>query len=318
MACHTFFENSEGRILSVDIIILTYKPDELFHKLMEMLERQTKEIHHIILMNTEEAYFDYEIKHPNIEVHHIKKEEFDHGATRALGMSYAKSDFVICMTQDAVPENEFLIEELLKPFEDQEVAVSYARQLPNIDSDPIETFSRSFNYPEQERKKKKQDMETMGIKAFFCSDVCAAYRKSIYDSLGGFDSPMIFNEDMVFAYRCLEAGYAVFYAAKAKVIHSHHFNFMQQLRRNFDLGVSQTDYSHIFSKISSEKEGKSMIKKNIEYLCSEKKFIYIFVLIYISAAKYIGYRLGKRYQDLSYRTILKYTSNKEYWKKEGR
>lgn len=36
----------------------------------------------------------------------------------------------------------------------------------------------------------------MGIKTFFCSDVCAAYRVDLFHKLGGFESPVIFNEDM--------------------------------------------------------------------------------------------------------------------------
>ena len=45
---------------------------------------------------------------------------------------------------------------------------------------------RNFNYPEQSKIKTKADLETLGIKTFFCSNVCAAYNRKIFDELGGF------------------------------------------------------------------------------------------------------------------------------------
>ena len=49
----------------------------------------------------------------------------------------------------------------------------------------------------------------MGIKAWFCSDVCAAYRKKIYDEAGGFVKKTVFNEDMLMAAEAMKLGYAV-------------------------------------------------------------------------------------------------------------
>ena len=81
----------------------------------------------------------------------------------------------------------------------------------------------------------------MGIKAFFCSDVCAMYDRKKYIEQGGFIKKTIFNEDMIMAYKFLMAGYGVYYKADACVIHSHNYSNMQQFHRNFDLGVSQAD-----------------------------------------------------------------------------
>ena len=43
---------------SVDIIIPAYKPGEKFIKLLDMLEKQTYPIQRVIVVNTEEKYFD--------------------------------------------------------------------------------------------------------------------------------------------------------------------------------------------------------------------------------------------------------------------
>ena len=92
------------------------------------------------------------------------------------------------------------------------------------------------------RLKGKEDEDELGIKTYFCSNVCAAYRRDIYLKLGGFTKKTIFNEDMIFAGHAVEAGYQIAYAADAQVIHSHNYTAMQQLHRNFDLGVSQADH----------------------------------------------------------------------------
>ena len=39
----------------------------------------------------------------NLEVHHLTKEEFDHGETRNRGMRFSRADIVVFMTDDAVP-----------------------------------------------------------------------------------------------------------------------------------------------------------------------------------------------------------------------
>ena len=43
---------------------------------------------------------------PGVIVTHIEPEEFDHGATRDLGMRLTDAPVVVYMTQDAVPADE--------------------------------------------------------------------------------------------------------------------------------------------------------------------------------------------------------------------
>ena len=119
----------------------------------------------------------------------------------------------------------------------------------------VEQYTRQFNYPEQSCVKTKADIPTLGIKTFFCSDVCAAYRRDLFEELGGFESPVIFNEDMFFAANAIEHGYGVAYAADAKVVHSHNYTMRQQFHRNFDLAVSQKQHPEIFEQVSSEAGG---------------------------------------------------------------
>ena len=121
------------------------------------------------------------------EVFHVRPEEFDHGGTRHLAIQRSDADVFVCMTQDAVPADKDLIGNLLGMlYSEDHVAAVCARQLPMPDCGIIERYTRQFNYPDKSRMKWEKDLKTMGIKTFFCSNVCAAYRRDIYDRMGGF------------------------------------------------------------------------------------------------------------------------------------
>ena len=63
------------------------------------------------------------------KVFYVDKNDYDHGATRGYGASLSEADILMYMTQDAVPVDDYLIENLLEPYKNKEVAASYARQL---------------------------------------------------------------------------------------------------------------------------------------------------------------------------------------------
>ena len=301
--------------MRVDCVIPTYRPDEKFVASLNQLKKQTIQPEKIIIMNTEESLFDITIPEDmeQVEIHHILKEEFDHGGTRNRGLQYSDADIVLFLTQDAIPANEYLIEKMLEPFEDEQVAAVYGRQLADPKKSPVEAFTRQFNYPPVSRKKTEEDLETLGIKTFFCSNVCAAYRKNVYEELGGFPLKAIFNEDMIFASRLIENHYGVYYQAEAKVWHWHDYTGLQQLHRNFDLGVSQKSYGGLFLTVKSESEGIRLVKDTLLWLVKTKQYGKIPEVIWQSGCKYIGYKLGFSYEKLPKRLILWLTMNKSYW-----
>lgn len=317
--------------MKVDIIIPTYKPDDTFCLLLHKLREQTFVVHRLILLNTEEHLWDTALERYPIAQRlqelpfahtliHLGKEEFDHGGTRNLGAENSDADVMIFMTQDAVPADENLVRNLVDALdssadEDGTVAVAYARQLPTEDCRIVERYTRQFNYPEQSRRKGKADIDAMGIKTFFCSDVCAAYRRDLFLKLGKFENPVIFNEDMFFSAHAVFSGYQVAYVAEAKVIHSHNYSAKQQFHRNFDLAVSQTMHPEIFEQISSEAEGMKLVKSTMKYLCKIGKPYLIWNLFVQCVGKYAGYFLGKRHAKLSRKQILKCTMSPDYWKR---
>lgn len=307
---------------SVDVILPTYKPTREVFDLIELLEKQTYPINKIIIMNTEERYFErlfygtgFLEQFKNIEVHHLSEKEFDHGGTRRRAVKYSKADIFVCMTHDAIPADTSLIQRLVDALmAKDDIAAAYARQLACSDCREIERFTRKFNYPDEASVKSIADIKRLGIKTFFCSNVCAAYNRKIYDELGGFEGRAIFNEDMIYAGHAVKAGNRIAYAADARVIHSHNFTCMQQFRRNFDLGVSQSDHPEVFEGISSESEGSRLVADTVKHLWSTKHKRLIPYLFVSSGFKFIGYRLGKAYRRLPAKMRVWCSSNRNYWK----
>lgn len=304
----------------VDVIIPTYKPDEKFDRLLRMLEKQTlkpNEIHVIDTIPTGTKTTDVTprcAQYANIKVTEIPQSEFNHGGTRNMGVEMSDAEFVVMMTQDAVPADEKMLEELIKPFQKEEVAVSFARQLATEEVGIIEHYTRVFNYPDKPLEKTKKDIDRLGIKAYFCSDVCAAYRREKYMELGGFVTKTIFNEDTIMASKILDAGYSVYYAADAKVYHAHKYTGKQQFQRNFDLGVSHREYREIFDRVKAEGEGMNLVKNTAKYLMKKGKPWLIITLIWSSGCKFLGYRFGKKYDRLPKWFVRACSSQKSYWK----
>ncbi len=302
--------------IKVDVIIPTYRPGKDFGELLHRLEAQECRPDKILVMNTGKQYWDQEWEKCSLlEVHHLEQKDFDHGGTRKRAAKISNADIMVFMTQDALPADRKLIGSLIRPLlENEKTGAAYARQLPKPDCRFLEKYTRSFNYPQESSRKTEADLEKYGIKTYFCSNVCAAYDRKIYEQMGGFVDRAIFNEDMIYAGTMVKAGYAVAYAADAKVYHSHNYSAKQQFHRNFDLGVSQAEHLEIFEGVPSEGEGIRLVKKSLAYLIKTGHIWLIPQLVIHSGAKYAGYFLGKRYAKLPKKLVLACTMSPYYWK----
>lgn len=309
---------------NVDVVIPVYKPDKKLQMVISRLMGQTIVPSNIFLIHTRSSEDDWhteqllqevQTEYSVVQVVSIAQEEFDHGGTRDMAMHLCKSQYVLMMTQDAMPKNGKLIE-TLRNAQGEKISVVFARQEPAKDCRIIERYTRTFNYPAESHSAMEKAAQTNnGIKSIFCSDVCAMYDRIAYEEVGGFPGNVIFNEDEIFAAKSLKAGYDIRYEAQAVVIHSHNYSGVQYFKRYFDLGVSQADFSYIFNEYHAEDEGIRLVKQTFRYLMKRKSYFDIPVLFYHSGMKLIGMKLGKMYRKLPDKIIMKCTSNKAYWKR---
>ncbi len=313
----------------VDVVIPVYRPDEKFNKLIDRLCRQTILPEKIILMYTitglderePERFMKSVLARMNehldadnmLEIYSVNKNDFSHGKTRNAGISKCRSPYVLLLTQDAVPADSYLIENLLRMIDDYpDASQVYGRQITDTLAPDYLKYTQRFNYPAESMVKSAEDYDRLGIKTIFCSDVCCMYRRDVFDYIGGFED-VIFNEDMIFARKAIDAGYKICYAADACVVHYHKYSLKQQRKRNFDIAVSQKQHPDVFGDLSSEGEGGRMVKTVLGKLLKKRKFGQFFYYILLSFYKYTGYKLGKIYRILPKKLCAKLSLTPSYW-----
>lgn len=312
----------------IDVVIPVCRPDERFYALIKGLLLQSCQPSRIIIMYTlsddNDDYHVLENRCKSIaveagvntitEVHPITKREFYHGRTRNYGIAYGKNPYVLCMTQDAVPENRKLIREMMDVLEmNPEVSQVYCRQNTDEDAPEYIRLTQKFNYPEKVLYKSREDFKTMGIKTIFCSNVCCMYRRDVFEFLGGFEDKVIFNEDMIFAGKAVRNGYKICYYGMNGVIHYHKYKMSAQFRRNFDLAVSQKMNSEAFEGLSSTTEGKKMVKTIMKSLVKKKYYGQAVSYFFLSAAKYLGYTFGNHYEAIPLSIRRRMSGTPSFW-----
>lgn len=302
---------------SYSVIIPTYNAEKSLDDLLSLLHNQTIKPFEIIIIDSQSTDQTKSIATKWGERFiPIQKSDFDHGGTRNIAVSYSSTDYFLLMTQDALPVNSKLFENLYSSFvEDSSVAVSFARQIPYDNSSSVEKLTRQFNYPLESNIRSMDDINKYGIKTFFLSDVCALYSREKFEIVGGFTSPVLTNEDMLIASSFLHHGYKIAYQSSAVVYHSHNYSLIQQYKRNFDIGAFLSMYADRFPVKNEIGEGLKMIKFATCTLLQQFKFISVFCLFISSFAKFLGNRAGRNYKKYSLDKILRKTNYPLFWKK---
>jgi rhamnosyltransferase len=285
---------------TITVIIPTYRGGPGLADLLTNLQNQTIKPTRIIVIDSDSTDKTIGLtKRLNFEVIKIDRADFDHGTTRNLGISQTDSEFVVFLTQDAIPANENTIAELIKPMlTDSNIAICYGRQLPRPTAQSLERFAREFNYPPQSILKTRDSIPILGLKTFFCSNCCSAIRRSIFNKLGGFKNNVIVNEDMLFAAKAIMAGYAVYYTPEAKVYHSHSYSLPQIYKRYFNIGRFFANNRWLLQYGGLKHYGRGIVKSGIVTFWKEKKPHYIVALLAELAIKMIAHKTGWYYQSL--------------------
>lgn len=276
--------------MKILIVIPILNPDEnFFQTAISLLQKQSAR-NTILLLNSGE-----EIVKGNYEIVKIEQKEFNHANTRNIALQY-DADFYLFMTQDSLAFNEYLIEELMKPFTDDEVVISYARQIPYENAHITEKFARNTNYPAHSCIKSKKDIAKLGIKTYFTSNSCAMYRGGYFRQQDGFKRDLNCSEDMEFAFRAIWDNKKISYTANAKVYHSHVYTCKALYKRYKTIGKFFLDNPEIDESIksvqSTEKIGMMQVIQEFRYVLRYQPSA-IFKSFLFTVVKYLAYKRGK-------------------------
>ena len=274
----------------VKIIIPILNPqNDFFTVLIPKLRNQTVK-NEIILINSGQKIEE----NPLYKVININKKDFNHANTRNIALNY-QADFYLFMTQDALPYDEKMIENLILSFKkDDDIVVSYARQIPYEFSDEIEIFARNKNYPKESLIKSKKDIDNLGIRTYFSSDSCAMYKVEYFTSVNGFEKDLNTNEDMHFAARAiLYDNKNISYEVNAKVYHSHKYNLATIFKRYLEIGKFFKENSWIENSIkSTTQSGIKQAFEELVYILRNRPTL-LFKSIIFSFVKFIAFKKGK-------------------------
>ena len=279
--------------MTVDIICPLYKAREYIEQLHKNIKKQKNvdiaSINYIVTNvndNIEEILKDLDC---NYEI--IEKEEFSHSLTREKTAQKCEADILVFITQDIIIESEYWLENLIKGIENGECEAAYSRQI--CSNNTIEKYTREKNYPKNSYIKTQDDIERIGINAFFFSDASSAIKREIFVELNGYDGKNFpTNEDMYLAYKLLTNGYRIKYCADSEVEHSHKFTFKQLYKRYYDTGVffSQNKY---LNNYKVNQAGGGMAKYVLKRAIQDKNFKVLIRFVPDMTARFIGMRMGK-------------------------
>lgn len=249
------------------------------------------------------------------EVIGLNGQVFNHGGTRHYAACQRPdAEYFVFMTHDAIPANKDAISEILRSFENPNIALSYGRQLPRLKAGPIERHARLFNYGDVPYIRSFEDRALVGVKTIFCSNSFCAYRASAYHLVGGFGKNVYFAEDQLLAAALLKSGFQISYCPQAQVYHSHEYSMREEFERYFDIGVFHSRNQWLEQEFGkAEGEGFRFISSELRYLVSNAPNQLI-PSILRTALKYLGYRLGRLEALMPNKLKEKLAMQKSYWR----
>ena len=281
--------------MDISIIIPTLNAEHEIEALLIALDRQSIQPNEILVVDSasEDKTIELVQKYKRVRLLEIDRQDFNHGTTRDMALNESSGDFVCFLTQDAVPVSDDYLKRLVAPMvEDSNIALVSGRQLPKANARRFEQLVRCFNYPDSPSVRSKGDLEKLGIKTFFASDACSAYRRTAYLECGGFDHVNT-NEDMLMAAKFIASGMKVAYEPRAEVYHSHNLTPSQQFARNRAVGFFLETHADDLMQASEIGEGGRLVRSVSSQLLREGNLVEFIAFAVDCCARLLGNRAGR-------------------------
>jgi rhamnosyltransferase len=297
------------------LVIPTYNAGNIWAKCLESIHSQSIKPEQLIVIDsdsndsTAQTALDFGCK-----VIQTDSATFNHGRVRNYALEFLSDvEFVVFLTQDAILESKFSLNNLLSSFSDPLVGMAYGRQLPHLNSKPLGAHARLFNYPNISQVKSLSDSKRFGIKTTFVSNSFATYRLSALARIGGFPAHVILSEDTYVAAKMLLSNWKIAYVADAAVYHSHDYSYFQEFRRYFDTGVFHSRENWILGQFGrSESEGARFVKSELKYLFQNAPHL-IPTSVTRTFIKYFAFKLGQNERIFPIKLKRFLSMHKNFW-----
>jgi rhamnosyltransferase len=227
--------------MQISIVIPTLNAGAELAELFAAIERQCiGESVEVVVVDSDSDDGTPELaRRRGARVESIRREDFNHGATRNLGVELSGGDLVVLTTQDALPRGADWLSELVSPFEDPRVAGAYGRVVARGDASPLVARSVSADLAAGTEAR----LQTLPAAQPFrnlssalrrqqanFNNVSSCIRRGVFEE---FDFPAIsFGEDLAWGLRVVESGRALVYQPGSVVEHSHVSSLAGDFRRH--------------------------------------------------------------------------------------
>jgi glycosyltransferase involved in cell wall biosynthesis len=198
--------------LRISVIVRCYNEERHIGRLLSGLVRQTRQPDQIVIVDSgsTDATLAIARRFP-VDIETIRPEEFSFGRSLNIGCRAATGDLLVFASAHVYPVYDTWLAELTAPFADPEVAVAYGRQEGNELTKYSEQRVMARWFPATSIA--RQDNA-------FSNNANAAVRRSVWEQQP-YDEELTGLEDLDFAKKAMDAGYAISYVATAPVIHVH-------------------------------------------------------------------------------------------------
>lgn len=152
------------------------------------------------------------------EIESIEPNAFDFGSARDRAFELSRADFVVTLSQDAVPAHDGWLENLLAPFANPFTAVSCGPSIPDPERE-FEQFAWERNGHFYFTREMAKFRAAHGRGVSFAN---AVVRHSVWDRLR--IAPQALGEDFQFQQKVQRAGLAIAFPDSAAVMHHHDYD----------------------------------------------------------------------------------------------
>lgn len=157
----------------------------------------------------------------DVKILNIPPEDFSFAYSLNQGIEEASGEFCVFISAHCYPENEFWLENLIRPFNDPSIALVYGKQRGDESTKYSEhqIFAKWFS----DDGGGKQD-------SAFSNNANAAIRITLWEK-DKYNEELTGLEDIEWANRIISIGYYLYYAPNAGVIHVHNETASQIFNR---------------------------------------------------------------------------------------
>ena len=224
--------------IHVSVVIPTYNGENYIEKLISSLTDQEgiKKIE-IIIIDSQSSDDTVKICEENgIVPIKIMQKDFSHSYARNLGASKATGDYILFMTQDALPSNKYWIYNMVTPIIKHNVVAVSCMELPREDCElayrvECNNFAKYIGIIKTDKigkLPKRPNYETIRKNAQL-NDVSCVISKAIFEEFKYFGD---YAEDLEMGVRLIKSGYKIALLSSERVIHSHNRSCGYYLRRS--------------------------------------------------------------------------------------